>query len=227
MAKILLVEDDIPLANQLKQILQLEHHHVESCTTGTEAIERLRFFEFDLAIIDWGLPGVSGVEVLRQYRDYGGKTPILMLTGRDSVEDKSFGLETGADDYLTKPYHSRELVARVNALTRRASGQYQQIFSSGDIELHSSTHCVTKNGKEVKLQPKEFALLEFLFRNPDNVFSIEALQKRIWESDSDASPESVRVCITRLRAKIDSPGEESLIRNIPRLGYQLSPKKKS
>jgi two-component system response regulator PhoP len=223
MPKILLVEDNTDLAKQLTEMLQGEHYHVESCNSGTDGLERLRFFEFDLAVIDWGLPGLAGIEVLKQYRSAGGKTPILMLTGRDSINDKAEGLETGADDYLTKPFHVRELVARIKALLRRGPGVYQDVFKAGSIELHPSSHRALKDGVELKLQPKEFALLEFLLRNPDDIFSLEALQKRIWESDSDASPETVRVCITRLRAKIDSQGQESLIRTVPRIGYQLCP----
>lgn len=221
MPKILLVEDDIDLASKLKEVLEQEHHHIELCHSGKEGLERLLFFQFDLAVIDWGLPELTGVEILRHYRSKGGKTPILMLTGRDSIDDKAAGFESGADDYLTKPFHARELSARVKALLRRGSMQYQEVFSAGNIELNPSSHQVLKDGKVVKLQPKEFALLEFFLRNPDDIFSLEVLQNRVWESDSDASPETVRVCITRLRGKIDSPGEESLIRTVPRVGYQL------
>lgn len=223
MAKILVIEDDEKLSKQLVEILELEHHRVETCGDGNDALERLLFFEFDLIIVDWGLPGLTGVEVVQGFRSKGGKTPVLMLTGRDSLNDKTTGLDTGADDYLTKPYHLEELLARVKALLRRNAGNYYPVLKAGGIELNPSTHRVLKDSKEIKLQPKEFALLEFLLKNPGDVFSIEALQSRIWESDSDASPETVRVCITRLRSKIDSAGEPSVIRTVPRVGYQLNP----
>jgi len=227
MPKILLIEDNIQLAKQLKEMLEIEHYLIESASTGNDGLERLRFFEFDLAVIDWELPGLPGIEVLRQFRSAGGKTPILMLTGRDTLNDKATGFESGADDYLTKPFHARELIVRIKALLRRAAGAYQEFFQARSIELHPSSHRVLKDGVDLKLQPKEFSVLEFLMRNPDDIFSLEALQKRIWGSDSDASPETVRVCITRLRAKIDSPGQESLIRTVPRMGYQLCPKQKA
>jgi DNA-binding response OmpR family regulator len=223
MAKLLLIEDNADLSRQICETLQLENHSIETCSTGIDGLERLRFFEYDLAIIDWGLPEMSGLEVLKAYRSKGGRTPVLMLTGRDSVEDKSVGLDTGADDYLTKPFHTKELVSRVKALLRRGAWDYQAVLTAGNIELHLSSHRVLKDGQELKLQPKEFSLLEFLLRNPNDIFSLEALQRRVWESDSDASPETVRVCITRLRAKIDTEGRPSLIRTVPRIGYQLNP----
>lgn len=220
MAKILLVEDDLELAKQIISALALEHHLLEHSADGNDALEKLKFFQYDLVILDWNLPGMEGPDVLRRFRDKGAVTPVLMLTGRSDVSEKAFGLNIGADDYLTKPFHLMELSARLKALLRR-HGNYSPVLKAQDIELNSSAHQVTKDGAPIKLQPKEFALLEFLMRNPNDVFSVEALQKRIWESDTDASPDTVRVCITRLRNKIDSPDRPSLIRTVPRVGYQI------
>jgi DNA-binding response OmpR family regulator len=144
-----------------------------------------------------------------------------MLTGHDSVPDKEKGLDTGADDYLTKPFHLRELSARVKALVRRYAVQYDSVLKTRSIELDTKSKRVTKNGDEIKLQPQELALLEFFLRNPNDIFSIEALFSRVWPSDLEASPDTVRVCITRLRTKLDTPGLPSIIRTVHRLGYQI------
>lgn len=223
MAKILLVEDDRAILKDTREWLEREHHTVEACERGFDALERMKFFEFDLIILDWNLPELTGIELLRQFRDNGGTTAVLMLTGKDGVQDIEAGLITGADDYLTKPFHLKELSARVTALVRRHGKVYQQVLKVRNIELNTGAHRVTKGGQEIKLQPKEFAVLEFLMRNPQDTFSVEALLTRIWPSDSDASPDTVRVCVTRLRNKIDTEGTPSIIRTVHRIGYQIEP----
>lgn len=221
MAKILLVEDDTELARSLIDWLELEHHNVEYCERGNDALERLKFFEFDVVILDWNLPEVTGIEILKEFRDRGGMTPILLLTGRDGVAEIETGLNAGADDYLTKPCNVRELSARVKALMRRQNKVYEQVFKIRGLEVDIPKHRVSRDGKEIKLQPKEFSLLEFLLRNPNDAFSVESLLSRIWSSDSDASPDTVRVCITRLRNKIDVADQPSIIRTVHRIGYQI------
>lgn len=221
MAKILLVEDDTELARSLVDWLELEHHNVEYCERGYDALERLKFFEFDVVILDWNLPEITGIEILKEFRDRGGMTPILLLTGRDGVAEIETGLNAGADDYLTKPCNVRELSARVKALMRRQNKVYEQIFKIRGLEVDIPKHRVSRDGKEIKLQPKEFSLLEFLLRNPNDAFSVESLLSRIWSSDSDASPDTVRVCITRLRNKIDVADQPSIIRTVHRIGYQI------
>jgi DNA-binding response OmpR family regulator len=221
MSKILVIEDDLELLKNLSAWLKLEHHVVEQASRGSEALEKLKFFEYDLVIMDWGLPEVEGIEILREYRDKGGKTPILMLTGKSGIVDIEDGLESGADDYLTKPFNMRELSARVRALLRRFNKSYEHVFEAADLTLDPDKHLVCKQGKELKLQPKEFALLEFLLRNRNEPFSIETLLNRIWDSDTMASPDTVRVCITRLRNKIDTPGQPSIIETVHRMGYKI------
>jgi DNA-binding response OmpR family regulator len=221
MAKILLVEDDDELAKKITSWLELEHHFVEWTNRGKDAVERLEFFQFDLVVLDWQLPELEGIEILEHFRNRGGKTPVLMLTGKAELQDKMKGLDSGADDYLTKPFHPKELTARVRALLRRNTAVYDDVLRAGSLELNTVSHRVTVQGNEVKLQPKEFALLEFLLRNPKDVFSVEALLNRIWPSDSDASPDTVRVCITRLRNKINVEGSPPIIRTVHRLGYQI------
>ena len=221
MAKILLVEDDREISKQVKDWLELNHHSVESSENGKEALEFLQFYEYDVIILDWNLPEMEGIDILRQFRDGGGKTPVLMLTGKDTVDDIEQGLVKGADDYLTKPFDMRVLGARVNALLRRAVKTYEKVIKIKNLELDTDAHTVLKDGKEVKLQPQEFALLEFMLRHKEEVFSIEALLNRVWPSDSDASPDTVRVCITRLRNKIDTKGDPSIIRTMHRIGYRI------
>lgn len=221
MAKILLVEDDTELAKSLVDWLELEHHTVEHCERGFDALERLKFFEFDVVILDWGLPEMSGLDVLKAFRDKGGSTPVLLLTGRDGVSEIETGLNSGADDYLCKPCNVRELSARVKALMRRQNKVYEQVFKIRGLEVDIPKHRVSREGKEIRLQPKEFALLEFLLRNPNDAFSVESLLSRIWSSDSEASPDTVRVCITRLRNKIDVADQSSIIRTVHRIGYQI------
>lgn len=221
MAKILIVEDDPDLAQRVADYLALQHHKVEISNNGRDAHELLGVANFELLILDWDLPGMPGIEVLKAFRSQGGQTPVLMLTGKDELHDIEAGLDGGADDYLIKPFAMRELAARVRALTRKATATYAPVLQLGNLEIESSAHRVTRGGAEIKLQPQEFAVLEFLLKRSSEVFSVEALQGNLWSSDVNASPDSVRVCIARLRSKIDEPGSPSYIRTVHRLGYQI------
>ncbi len=223
MVKILVVEDDPEFAMTLVDGLNLERFTVEHSPNGSDSLELLRVAEYDMIILDWNLPGLSGIEVLKQYRAKGGKTPVLMLTGKSDVEDKERGLDTGADDYLTKPFHMRELVARVRALLRRGSVQPSNMLSVRNITLDPAKHRVTKGGAEVHILPTDFALLEFLMRNRDDIFSAETLISRVWHNDSEASAEGLRSSIRRIRKALDDSEDlsQSIIQNIARVGYRL------
>lgn len=223
MSKILLVEDDRQLCAVITDFLHGDGHVPEVVYTGTDGLERLTFYKYDVVILDWELPGLSGPEVCKQYRSKGGKTPILMLTGKREIDDKANGLDAGADDYLTKPFHYKELGARLRALLRRNEVARQTILSAGDISLNPASRQVFKADEEISLQPKEYALLEFLLRHPSVPFSSDAIMDRVWPSESDAAPDTVRIQIMRLRNKIDSEGKESLIRTVHRVGYMLVP----
>jgi len=204
--------------------LTFEHHIVDVATTGEEALNLLKTSNFDLIILDISLPGISGVEVLVQYRAMGGPTPVLILTGRGALKDKEEGLDNGADDYLTKPFHLRELSARMRAMLRRPRTTLDNTLRFKDLEMDPSSFRVYKGEEEVHLARMEFALLEFLIRHKGQVFSPEALLDRVWASDSERSPESLRTLIKKLRRKIDSPGEDTLIENVHGVGYRLSDK---
>lgn len=221
MAKILLVEDEADISDLVTAWLAKDHHVVEVAATGEQALDLLRVYPFDVLILDWMLPGVSGVEVCREYRTRGGTSPILMLTAKSHVNEKEKGLDAGADDYLTKPFELIELSARVRALLRRPVSFAGTVLKVGTIVLDTSTHKVTKNGGEVQLLPKEFALLAFFMRHPNQVFSAEALLDRVWSSDSEASPETIRTYIKRLRKKIDEEDKSSLIGTVHGVGYKL------
>jgi DNA-binding response OmpR family regulator len=223
MAKILFVEDDPFITDVVVDWLNSERYLVEHVDSGQEALSRLRFYSYDAVILDWHLPDVSGLEVLKHFRVSGGTTPVLMLTGKREIDDKTRGLDAGADDYLTKPFHVKELSARLRALLRRPAAMFGETLSARDIVLDPKTRRVTSNGEELDLLPREFALLEFFMRHPNEVFSADALLNRLWETDSDASPGTIRINITRLRSKIDKEGSPSMITTVYGVGYRFDP----
>lgn len=177
MAKILFVEDDLDLAQRVIQCLKAEEHVVEHSASGLDAATVLEYGEFDLLIFDWSLPDLSGVELCKQFRSRGGKTPVIMLTGKTTTSDKEQGLDSGADDYMTKPCDVRELLARIRALLRRPPAILGTILQVGDLTLDTRWHTVTMAGNNVTLQPREFALLEFLMKYPDQPFSLKHFSK--------------------------------------------------
>lgn len=221
MAKVLLVEDEVDLSSLINNWLAREHHLVEVVHDGATALHRLKVAKYDVIILDVMLPGMSGFDVCREFRQSRGATPILFLTAKTSLQDKELGFLAGADDYLTKPFHLKELEFRVKALLRRGVVSGSNIFQLGDIQVDSDQHKVLKNGAEVHLLPKEFRLLEFFVRHPQRVFSPEELLENVWESDTSAHNDSVRGHITRLRKKLDTPGEPSIIATVYGVGYKL------
>jgi len=221
MAKILVVEDDVSVAEDVQDFLTAESYVVEITHTAEDAHELVKTFHYDLIILDWSLPRQSGVEFLKQYREAGGKAPVLMLTGRESVQDKEVGLDSGADDYITKPFHLREVAARVRALIRRSSKDIATVISIGDLSIDTVARSVTKGGEPIELLPKEYALLELFFRNPNQYFDGDTILERVWHSESDAGPGTVRTTMARLRKKIDTDGKESHIQNDRGFGYKL------
>jgi len=221
MARVLLVDDDERLANVVEDWLTGESYEVEYANNGEEGWKKAAANTHDILILDWSMPGKTGVEICRQYRENGGVGIVILLTGKSAITDKEEGLDSGADDYLTKPFHPRELSARLRALLRRPRKPKAEIFTAGDVTLEPKSCRVMKAGKEITLLPKEFALLEFLMRNPNEVFSSDDLLNNVWSRESENSPDTVRVHITKLRAKIDTEGKESLIRTIHRVGYKL------
>lgn len=221
MAKILIVEDDLDFCAGIVDCLTGEGHTVDSANEGKEGYDRLRFYHYDIVILDWQMPGMTGPEICAAYRKNDGRAPVLMLTGKDQIKDKTTGLDAGADDYLIKPCDPDELRARVRALLRRPAQYQETVITFGPLTVDPTKHKTWLAEKEISLSPREFALLEFFMRNPDQVFSAEALLNRVWSSDSDVSPDVIRVFITRLRTKLEIEGKPSMIQTVHRLGYQL------
>jgi DNA-binding response OmpR family regulator len=221
MAKILLVEDDLDLAGRINEFLTFENHTVEAVSDGDEAADRLKIYQYELVILDWGLPGLTGLEVCQRFRAAGGVTPVLMLTGKNEIDEKTAGLDAGADDYLTKPFHLRELSARIRALLRRPEKFKATVLEVGKLKLDPSLRKVYRDGKELVLLPREYALLEFLMRHPEEIFSPETLLNRVWSSESESSVNTVYTYIKTLRRKISDQDGNSAIKNIHGVGYKL------
>lgn len=219
--RILVVEDDPRMSELTCEVLIDACYAVDPATDGTTADELMSINEYDLVVLDWGIPGTSGIELLRKWRAEGQTMPILMLTARNAVEDKAGGLDTGADDYLTKPFSFVEMLARVRSLLRRRELPMQLILEAGDLRLVRSRHQVTVSGRPVTLTPKEFAVLEYMLRRKDEVLTRTDIEEHAWDEASDPMANVVDVTIHRLRKKIDGGREGKLIHTVRGVGYVL------
>ncbi len=225
MTRILVVEDESSFSEALEFLLGKEGFSVVTASTGTEALKKFDQGGIDLILLDLMLPEISGTEVCRQIRAKS-KVPIIMLTAKDSEVDKVVGLEIGADDYVTKPYSSRELVARINAVLRRNGGE-GVVMDAGVMTVHGirmdiDRHQVSINGIPASLPLKEFELLEFLMRNAGRVLTRMQLIDRVWGSDYVGDTKTLDVHIKRLRAKIeDDPANPTIIQTVRGLGYKM------
>lgn len=223
LAKIIVVEDDFALGTMVQTWLENSQHSVELVERGDEAISRLKTYLYDLIVLDWNLPGKSGVDICRDFRNGGGQTPILLLTSKGSVDNKVEGLHSGADDYLTKPFDMKELSARVIALLRRSSVFKPNRIEIGQIVLDSLEHHVFVDGKEVQLLPKEYALLELFLKHPNQLLSSEFILEKIWTSESDTTAATVRAHMYNLRKKLQKV-ENPSIATVHGAGYRLEAK---
>ena len=221
MAKLLVVDDDSALLTMVRDWLEDEGFIVETAAQGDEAEQLLLQFDYDAVVLDWDLPGKSGIDVLKSLRENEKLTPVLMLTGKDHIDEKVEGLESGADDYLTKPFHVKELSSRVRSLLRRTAGSATNTLKYRNICLDPGSFKVTVDGKLVSLHSREFALLEYFMRHPGQVFNADSLLDKVWKSDSAVGPETVRQCVKRIRNKVDKKGADSIIENIYGVGYRL------
>lgn len=226
MTKILVVEDESSFSEALKYLLGREGFNVVVAESGAKALEIFDATQADLILLDLMLPGVSGTEVCRQIRAKSS-TPIIMLTAKDSEIDKVVGLELGADDYVTKPYSSRELIARIRAVLRRNSDvsdspDSNSAFTVGPVSLDTESHIITINGKVAQFPLKEFELLEYLMRNAGRVLTRIQIIDRVWGSDYVGDTKTLDVHIKRLRAKIEEdPANPIHIQTVRGLGYKM------
>ncbi|MDP3508020.1 MAG: response regulator transcription factor [Candidatus Melainabacteria bacterium] len=223
MPQILFVEDDKDLSAVVNEWLNADGYTVEVAHDGLTGWEFLRQYNYDVVILDWNLPGLSGPAICGRYRAAGGVAPVIMLTAKSQITEKVEGFDSGVDDYLTKPFNLKELSARLRALLRRPQAVVTNVITNGYLELDVVKRRITKGGVEIHLLPRDFELLEFMMRHLDEVFSSEALLQRIWGSDAEATSDALRTSIKRLRQKLDvgDSDAQSFIENIPRVGYRL------
>ena len=219
--RILVAEDDAPLADFLNQRLQQEHFSVQVVSSKPEA-QRLAIDQpYDLVLLDLDLQGQDGLDVLRGIRSRKPDLPVLIVTGKNIVEDRVRGLDAGADDYIAKPFAFAELAARIRAVLRRGNRSARAVLQVDDLELDRVTHLVHRHGQSIHLSPKEFALLEFLMRQAGRPVPRSAIVEQVWKLNFDTMTNVVDVYINYLRRKVDSGYERPLIRTIRGIGYQI------
>lgn len=219
--RVLVIEDEQKMAELIKLGLEEEGMEVETAYEGETGLELGRANHHDLIILDLGLPGRDGLEIARALRNSGVKTPILILTAQDSTEMKVRGLDSGADDYLTKPFAFAEMLARLRALLRRTHSEDSTVLQIGDLTLNLISRKVSRAGSEVQLTNKEFALLEYFMRHADQIISRETLSEKVWEETFDTLTNVIDVYINYLRNKIDRNYEPKMIHTVRGVGYML------
>lgn len=219
-ARVLVVEDDEAITDVLRRSLRAEGHEVRSAADGVEALAAATEFVPDLVILDLGLPKLDGIEVMRRLRS-GGDVPILILTARADTEDRVKGLDTGADDYLVKPFERQELLARIRALLRRRPPRGSALLAIGDLTLNPDSREVRRSGREIELTNREFELLEYLARNQKLIVSRERLLEEVWGYDPTDETNTIDVFISNLRRKLEAGGEPRVLHTKRGAGYVL------
>ncbi|MCP4287742.1 MAG: response regulator transcription factor [Gammaproteobacteria bacterium] len=219
--RILVLEDEVQLAEQLRVQLQQRGYSVDLATDGEEGLYYLRDYPLDLAVVDIGLPKMSGIEVIRQARSEGLTLPVLILTARGNWQDKVEGLEVGADDYLVKPFHIEELLARLNALLRRSAGVSTPVIEWGSLALNTASQSVTRSGQPLELTAYEYRVLEYMMLHRGRVISKAELTDHIYEQDYDRDSNVLEVFVGRLRRKLDPDGDLAPIETLRGRGYRF------
>jgi heavy metal response regulator len=218
---ILVVEDEKKVAQFIRRALEEEEYTVEVAHDGAAGLAMAGTGTHDLLILDVMLPGMDGLEIVRRFRAQGGTTPTLMLTAKTSTEDKVAGLDSGADDYLTKPFAVAELLARVRSLLRRGSMEKSTLLTIADLELDTVTHRARRGSRAIELTAREYALLEFFLRNRDRVLSRTTISEHIWRYNFDTGTNIIDVYVNHLRNKIDDGFDVKLIHTVRGVGYLL------
>ena len=219
---LLLIDDEVRVTNFLQKGLQSENYNVDVALDGETGLQLALYGNYDVISLDIGLPDISGLDVCRQLRKQGKKIPVMILSARDTLEDKLQGFDAGADDYLTKPFAFEELLARLKALQRRNHQEKDDSeITIADLVLNSKIHQVHRAGKVISLTPKEFALLSYLMKRSDRVLCRTIIEEQVWGYQMDSLTNIVDVYIRRLRQKIDLGFSQQLIHTIRGIGYQL------
>ena len=225
--RVLVVEDEHKIANSIKKGLEQESYAIDIAYDGEMGFDMATTEEYDVMILDLMLPKMDGMEVCKKLREESVHTPILILTAKGTTDDKVEGLNAGADDYLAKPFAFNELLARIKALSRRPKETLDTVLTVGDLSLNSLTYKIERDGNDIRLSKKEFALLEYMIRNKDKVLTKDQIINNVWDYDADVLPNTVEVYIGYLRNKVDKPFKVKtpLIRTVRGFGYMITDSK--
>lgn len=219
--RLLLAEDELDLSNALVAVLKNNNYSVDAVYDGQEALDYIEAGNYDGVILDIMMPKIDGITVLKTIRKHGNSIPILMLTAKNEIDDRVLGLDSGADDYLTKPFNMKELLARIRAMTRRQSKTTETILQFGDLKLDRSTYRMEVGDESIRLGNKEYQMLEMLMTNPGQIISVEQFMEKIWGYDSDTELNTVWVFISYIRKKLVSLKAHVQIKATRGLGYSL------
>ncbi|MFA4930658.1 MAG: response regulator transcription factor [Patescibacteria group bacterium] len=222
--KILVVEDEKRITSFIRKGLQYEGYAVDIAYNGDVGYQKAKDDSLDLIILDLMLPGMDGVELCRRIREEGMVTPVIMLTAKDSIDDKVKGLDAGADDYLVKPFAFKELLARVRSLLRSGDSAKTTVIKVGELELDPSSREVKREGENIDLSRKEYGLLEYMMRNSNQVLTRTMIAEHVWDYDFDSFTNTIDVYIRYLRRKVDDGYKKKYIRTIRGVGYKISDK---
>jgi DNA-binding response OmpR family regulator len=220
--KILIVEDQRKVGVFVEKALAEQNYFARLAGSCAAARDALSESPYDVVVLDLGLPDGDGLELLREWREGGFDTPVLILSARDAVEDRIRGLNLGADDYLPKPFSVDELIARIRSLLRRRSPSKTTVFVHGPVQLDLLSHTVTRDGKDVDLTNREFALLELFFQNPNRLLTRTFIAEKVWEASYDLETNLIDVYVRRLRRKLETSPEQPLIRTVRGSGYKFA-----
>lgn len=219
--RVLIVEDEQDLQNILVKRLHAEHYSVDGCGSGEDALDYISMATYDLIVLDIMIPGIDGLQVLQRLRADNNTTPVLLLTAKDTIDDRVKGLDLGADDYLVKPFAFDELLARIRVLMRRKTGNTSNVFEIADLVVDCNTHKVTRGDQVINLSSKEFAILEYMIRNKEVVLTRDKIEQHVWNYDYEGGSNIIDVYVRYLRKKIDSQFETKLIHTVRGTGYVL------
>ncbi|WP_066061900.1 response regulator transcription factor [Neobacillus soli] len=218
---ILLAEDDVRLGKLVTHLLQKEFHRVDWVKNGRDAYDNARIYTYDVIILDWMLPRENGLSVCKRLRDKGVQSGILFVTAKDANEDIISGLDSGADDYIVKPFEFKELLARIRAVSRRKEKPLEEVITIGNFTLHLNTHELIGKDSLIDLTKKEYQFLEILMRNHNQVITREMLFEKLWGFDTEVSENALDALVKLVRKKIDLPGTPSFIQNVRGIGYKV------